>query len=364
MDEARTDGGAGRRPSAFRADARGARALSAAKALWWTGNRAAGRALLRRRMDAEDGPHPAVTAPPPPSGRLRAAWLEAFEKDAADVAAGLYPLTEATPANPMRAWRRAADILSDARDVEARRVRGGGTEVRTAPESSAYPAYYRQNFHFQSGGWFTAESAARYEAQVEALFSGAAGAMRRRALSLLARAWRGVDQRGLRIADIACGSGAFLIDLKASFPRAEVMGLDLSPAYGLEARARSSAPVVQADAARLPFADASLEGASCIFLFHELPPKVRVRVAAELARVLKPGGVLAFADSIQADDRPEFARLTQAFPALFHEPFYASYQACDLAALFEGAGLRPEAQDIAFLTKAMLLRKPGRPSAL
>ena len=249
-------------------------------------------------------------------------------------------------------------MLRDAGDVHERRTRRGGTEVRDDAQSAAYPAYYRQNFHFQSGGWFTPESAARYEAQVEALFSGAAGAMRRRALSLLARAWRGVDQRGLRVVDVGCGSGAFLVDLKASFPRAEVIGLDLSPAYGVEARARSGAPVVQAAAERLPFADASLDGASCIFLFHELPPRVRVQVAAEFARVLKPGGVLAFADSIQAADRPEFARLTQAFPTLFHEPFYASYQDCDLPALFAEAGLGAEAADSVFMTKALLLRKP------
>ena len=345
------------RPSAFRRDLRRHRVQSTAKALWWTTNRAAGRALARPAAD-ETAPPPGVDAPPPKAGRLRAAWMEAFEKDAADIAAGLYPVTEGPPRNALQPIRRAVDVIADAREVEARRRRGGAVEAREEPGSTG-PTYYRQNFHYQSGGWFTAKSARRYEAQVEALFSGAAGAMRRRALSLLARAWRDRDQRDLVLADIACGSGAFLRDLRATFPRAAVLGLDLSSAYIEEAVGRSGAPGVQAMAERLPFADASLDGLSCIYLFHELPPRVRPLVAAELARVLKPGGVLAFADSIQGRDAPELARLLEAFPAFFHEPYYASYQAADLVELFAGAGLALEAQDHAFLTKALLLRKPA-----
>ncbi len=350
-----------RRPAAFRRDARSHRALSTAKALWWTTNRAAGRAIAKP-ADDETSPPPGVDSPPPSAGRLRSAWLEAFEKDAADIAAGLYPITERPPRSVGQPIRRAVDVIADARQVEARRKRGGAVEAR-AEAGSTGPTYYRQNFHYQSGGWFTPESARRYEAQVEALFSGAAGAMRRRALSLLAKAWRDADQRDLRVVDVACGSGAFLKDLKGAFPRAGVAGVDLSHAYATEAGAKSGAAMAQAAAERLPFADASLDGLSCIYLFHELPPKVRPQVAAELARVLKPGGVLAFADSIQTVDAPDLDRLLQAFPAFFHEPYYGSYQATDLQGLFEDAGLALEAQDQAFLTKALLFRKPLAPAA-
>ena len=97
---------------------------------------------------------------------------------------------------------------------------------------------------------------------------------------------------------------------------------------------------------------------TCVYLFHELPPKVRQAVAAEIARVLKPGGVFAFADSIQPADEPRLGRLLEAFPAYFHEPYYASYAQTDLAELFGAAGLRLVGQDAAFLTKAMLFAKP------
>ena len=257
-------GGSQATPSpAFRPDLRRHRARAAAKALWWTTQRAAGHALVKPADDGEMAAR-GVDAPPPPAARLRQAWREAFDKDAADIAAGLYPVTEAPPQNLGVAVKRAVDVLSDAREVEARRRRRGAVEAREEAGSPAYPNYYRQNFHFQSGGWFTRESARRYEAQVETLFSGAAGAMRRRALSLLAKAWRARDHRDLNIVDVACGSGAFLIDLKGAFPRANVVGADLSHAYAHEAARRSHKTVLQASAERLPFADASLDGVSCI----------------------------------------------------------------------------------------------------
>ena len=222
------------------------------------------------------------------------------------------------------------------------------------------PTYYRQNFHYQSGGWFTQDSARRYETQVESLFAGTAAAMRRRALALLAEAWKHSDQRSLTLVDLACGAGAFLRDLGQAFPRARLAGVDLSMPYLEEARRRSGTrAVVQARAERLPFPDASLDAVTCVYLFHELPPRYRPVVAGEIARVLKPGGLLAFADSLQPADEPRLTRLLEAFPAYFHEPYYADYSRTDLTALFAEAGLAERARDKAFLTKAVLYEKVG-----
>jgi ubiquinone/menaquinone biosynthesis C-methylase UbiE len=327
------------------------------KAAWWGAAGVAARALAKPSDAPAQDFKPSAPAAPP--GFVRRAWLEAFEKDAADVACGLYPAMADAPASPLAAWRAAADFLTDARRVEARRRRNGAVEARAdAPNGRAYPAYYRQNFHYQTGGWFTADSARRYETQVEILFAGTAGAMRRRALSLLAAAWKDRDHRGLAIVDLACGAGAFLRDLGRAFPRARIAGLDLSLPYLEEARRRSgSRALAQANAERLPLADASLDAVSCVYLFHELPPRYRPVVAAEIARVLKPGGVLAFADSVQPVDEPRLARLLEAFPAYFHEPYYADYSRTDLTNLFAQVGLIERARDKAFLTKAVLYER-------
>ena len=72
------------------------------------------------------------------------------------------------------------------------------------------PDYYLRNFHFQSGGWLTQDSARRYDTQVEVLFNGSANATRRQALLPLHEVFAGRDQRRLRLLDVGCGTGRFL----------------------------------------------------------------------------------------------------------------------------------------------------------
>ncbi len=346
-----------RRTTAFRADWAVHRAAAAFGAAWWGMTAAAARRLSGAARKPASSPQ-ALGADPPPANFVREAWREAFAKDAEAVARGLYP-ARGVAGGFVSALLASPDVVEDARKVEARRNRGGAVEAREVAAGGVYPAYYAQNFHFQSGGWFTAASARRYEPQVETLFAGAGGPMRRRALALLAEAWRNRDHRGLAVLDLACGAGGFLVDLRAAFPRARHFGLDLSPTYLAEAaRQGGSKLLIQANAERLPLADASLDGICVIYLFHELPPKVRRLVAREIARVLTPGGLLAFADALQPADEPRLARLLEAFPTYFHEPFFNSYAGENLAELFGQAGLKVRGADHAFLTKALLFEKP------
>jgi SAM-dependent methyltransferase len=96
---------------------------------------------------------------------------------------------------------------------------------------------------------------------------------------------------------------------------------------------------------------------TCVFLFHELPPRVRREAAREIARILKPGGVLVLADSIQTNDAPDLDRMLEYFPVGFHEPYFGSYLQEDFAGLFGEAGLELEETELAFLTKVMRFRK-------
>jgi ubiquinone/menaquinone biosynthesis C-methylase UbiE len=199
--------------------------------------------------------------------------------------------------------------------------------------------------------------------QVEVLFAGAADAMRRIALGALARALKGRDQRRVRLIDVACGSGRFLSQAMQAFPKLQAVGLDLSPDYAAEARGRLARwPQVQVEvgqAEALPCDDAAFDAATCVYLFHELPPKVRRQVAQELARAVKPGGALVFADSLQAGDHPDLNQMLEYFPIGFHEPFYPSYQKEDLAEIFTAAGFEVVETRLAFLTKVMTLRRVG-----
>jgi hypothetical protein len=76
-----------------------------------------------------------------------------------------------------------------------------------------------------------------------------------------------------------------------------------------------------------------------------------------MARVLKPGGLLVFMDSLQMGDRPGWDGLLEAFPVRFHEPYYRHYTIDDLDALFDAAGLAREHTENVFLSKMMVRRK-------
>ena len=127
-------------------------------------------------------------------------------------------------------------------------------------------------------GWFTAQSVWR-------------ASCRRMAEHL-------PDGDGLRILDLGCGPGVSTIELARARPAATLIGADIARRMLAEARrwlGRSRLPLgqvrwVAADAAHLPFADASVDAVTGHSFLYLLPH--REAVLAEVLRVLRPGGRL------------------------------------------------------------------------
>jgi len=307
----------------------------------------------------------------PDMAELRRAYFELFLQDRANIEAGLYPEPrELRLAGLPGALKAARAFQRDVKAVDERRLARDGKALQRDLQAGGdflhrnanrYPDYYLQNFHYQTGGWFTDESAELYDTQVEALFSGTADAMRRAALAEISKALRGRDQRRVQLMDVACGNGRFLEKVLEVWPRLNVTGLDLSPSYTEAARARLSrwrqADVIQEMAEAMPVESESLDIAVSIYLFHELPPRVRPRVLSEIFRVLKPGGLFILADSLQFSDRPPLDGLLEYFPHGFHEPYYKDYLAWDLDGALTQAGFVKECGTFAFLTKVTAWRK-------
>lgn len=312
-----------------------------------------------------DAPDFTPTRGRPDLAVLRRAYFDLFMRDRRNVEAGLYPAPrDVSLARLPHALKSARAFQADVEAVERRRQARAGTEVRDElPEgSNRYPEYYRQNFHYQSGGWFSDESAALYDTQVEALFTGTAQAMRRAALAEIARELKGRDQRGVCLLDVACGNGRFLETVMDVWPRLKASGLDLSPNYTEAARRRLKAwpqvEVLHEAAEAMPLADGSQDMIVSIFLFHELPPGVRGTVLSEIFRVLKPGGLFILADSVQFGDYEGMDGLLEYFPHGFHEPYYTSYLSWDVGEACNGAGFAKEREQLAFLTKVTTWRRP------
>ena len=302
----------------------------------------------------------------PDEKAVRQAFFALLAKERADIAKGTYKLPRdfREPPSPFYLADQARRYFKEARAITRRSyAKGGATEVRETANREAYPPYYLQNFHFQTDGWLSDQSAEIYDTQVEALFTGAADMMRRRALPmLLAEVERltEVGTRAPRLLDMACGTGRLLRDVVDNAPQVKATALDLSPAYLKQAKRnvpkKADVDFVEGAAETLPFEDGSMDIIMSVYLFHELPPKVRHEVAAEVARVLKPGGLYVHVDSAQYGDT-EMDILLEGFPRAVHEPYYDHYCKEDLPALFGAAGLAKEAEEVGFLTKATGFRR-------
>ncbi|MCB2112732.1 MAG: class I SAM-dependent methyltransferase [Parvularculaceae bacterium] len=333
-----------------------------ARIAWFSAHYFAGR----RRMGpiTRPGETPAADESGPlDRDRLKQSFRELFRADWRDIKSGEYklPLEARRAPSISRLMKRSRDYLIDTEKVARRKYANAHSEILRDELKDKYPRYYLQNFHFQTDGWLSAESADRYDMQVETLFTGAGAAMRRRALPFIRRAIAGRDPAGLHLLDIGCGAGGFLEQVLDNWPMMNATALDLSPAYLGKAQTTLSpfrnVNFVEAKAEQSGLGPASFDIISAVYLFHELPPTVRAALAREIARLLKRGGAFILVDTIQYGDEPGLDALLENFPRGFHEPYYDSYCRLDIAEHFAGAGLAQRAETIAFLTKATLFEK-------
>ncbi|MEU1280755.1 methyltransferase domain-containing protein [Streptomyces sp. NPDC005805] len=100
---------------------------------------------------------------------------------------------------------------------------------------------------------------------------------------------------GDRVLDAGCGTGRALAPLRSAVgPTGAVLGIDLTPAMLDQAREKgreARGALLLGDVARLPVRDAALDAVFAAGLIAHLPEPARD--LRELARVVRPGGVLA-----------------------------------------------------------------------
>lgn len=108
--------------------------------------------------------------------------------------------------------------------------------------------------------------------------------------------WRRIAVRRLAlppgsiVVDLASGTGDLCVDLR----RSGLVPLSIDLSFGMLAADRSGSPRCQADILNLPFAEASVDGATCGFALRNLLDLPTF--FAELARVVRPGGRIALLD--------------------------------------------------------------------
>jgi ubiquinone/menaquinone biosynthesis C-methylase UbiE len=280
--------------------------------------------------------------------------------DLANVEAGMYPRELLFDIPVRRYLRELPRLVRDAPNV-VRRMHDKNYKDIPDVDRERFPPYYRRTFHWQTDGYFSDHSAEIYELGVELLFRGTADVMRRMIIPPITT-FAG-DRNGLRVLDVACGTGRTLHQIGRANPKLRLHGADLSPAYIRRARRRladiDEVTLAVENAEALPWADGTFDIATSVYLFHELPRNARRNVACELMRVVKPGGLVVLEDSAQLAESRELESVLREFPAEFHEPFYADYLEDDLAALLGEAGFVDVATQVHLVAKVVVARKPA-----
>ena len=106
---------------------------------------------------------------------------------------------------------------------------------------------------------------------------------------------------GDRVLDVGCGPGYFVRMLaEAIGPTGSAVGIDAAPEMidyaRRKARHLSNCRFGSGSAEALPFPDASFDVVVSSLMLHHLPDELRLQAAAEMKRVLRPGGAVLLAD--------------------------------------------------------------------
>jgi SAM-dependent methyltransferase len=118
--------------------------------------------------------------------------------------------------------------------------------------------------------------------------------------------------QGLRALDAGCGAGR-----NAAYLAGEglaVTAVDVSPAHAQQAAQHAGVAGVAAVIERLPFRDGSFDVALCTSVLEYLDSGRAAQAAAELQRVLRPGGRLLAVAAAQEGSEPGYGAETAAAP--------------------------------------------------
>jgi len=110
------------------------------------------------------------------------------------------------------------------------------------------------------------------------------------------------------VLEVGPGPGLTTDLLRPDVAQLTAVELDDDLAAALAARlAGTNVDVVHADATSLPFDDGRFTGAISLTMLHHVPTaELQDRLFAEVARVLRPGGLFVAADSVASDDLAAF----------------------------------------------------------
>jgi SAM-dependent methyltransferase len=246
--------------------------------------------------------------------------------------------------NQELSYAARSDVLAhefDRLEARAAKKNGRGTSTLRLDPDLEVPRYVTAvDLHCMPGGYNADDGAGLY-----------AGAMYDTASLYLATGgefgkWN--DAAGWSmvnwIVDLGCTVGHSTLPLAQHFPEAEVHAIDACAPLLRFAKARADSLGVavhfsQQNAETTDFPDNHFDVVTSAMFLHEVPQKSMRRVAKEIHRILKPGGVMLHAEQPQYHGQPPDEQFLREWDTRFNnEPFRCAFRDMDLVKLATDAG--------------------------
>jgi SAM-dependent methyltransferase len=258
--------------------------------------------------------------------------------------------------NPINHFKRYQLILKDLKVFLDRKNKKDSHDLGEIEFNQNCPEYFKRNYHYQTGGYFTEEAAARYDHQIELLFLGVGHIMRKVGYSTLS----GVLKDSADVLEFGAASGTSGHQFKLLFPKTN---LDiLEPGENYLKYAKKNYPndfnqIIPEFMERFKTNKKYDVIFSC-FVMHEIPVEFWNDVTKSIKDSLKDGGHLLIIDAQQDIDKPEHQFALDQFAEDFYEPYFAEYRKNCLEDYFQQNGFKLIEKSEVLFSKALLFSSP------
>jgi ubiquinone/menaquinone biosynthesis C-methylase UbiE len=193
------------------------------------------------------------------------------------------------------------------KEVETLRVLEWESRIESVENPQLiYPDYYCCSFHAYDRGNLSWEAAFEVEVAARAVHAKIWDGAGAKGDAKLRQSYHDVLTSQIpdapqNILDIGCSVGMSTFALQATYPQAQITGLDLSPYFLAVAQYRSQQQNwqinwIHAAGEDTRLSDRSFDLISLCLVCHELPQSATEQIFREARRLLRPGGNLAIMD--------------------------------------------------------------------
>lgn len=243
-------------------------------------------------------------------------------------------------------------VLNDLKPFLLRKSKKDSFDINSQIIGENCPEYFKRNYHYQTDGYFTFESAARYDHQIELLFLGTGHIMRKVAFSSLQPVLKGNE----KILEFGAGSGASGFQFKSLFPNTKLDLLEPGKGYLDYANKIYPKSFIKTFPEFMENFKTDIKY-DCIFscfVMHEIPVEFWDKVTDTIKSTLKTGGHLLIVDSQQNSDPKDHHFALDQFQEDFYEPYFDEYRKKTLEDYFQAKGFTLINKNEVLFSKSLL----------